>query len=643
MVRRLAISIALALWRMPDRALAEAPSQSATELPPVDVPTSESPELPRDERDPTALTTEIRAKDYAGEERSVAELVASAPGATIHRLGDFGQLATVTLRGSSADQIIVLLDGVPLTSAAGGTVDLSTIPPELIDRIEVLRGDAGARYGAGALGGVINIVTRRPSETVSAATVGAGEWNTEDVSAAGALAGASGGAALAASFFRSDGDFPYRWNPTSELAGSPLLGAVRRNDWSDLAGSVGSGSWRLGRSELTVVGEGSFGARGLAGPVDALTPTDHEQFGRAIVGARLDDPHALGPLDLELSAHGRLDSLDVTLAPEGPLPQTDLEGGGSASLAWAIGPELWRAEAGAGRETLQAADEGNPARDELFASLSDEITLLRERLLVVPAIRWDAQGPFEGVSPKLGASFSPWAPLELRANVGESFRAPTFGELYLQQGLVAPNPSLLPERGESADLGVAFSEGPALASLTAFASSYQDLIVYEVYPPFAVKPFNIGRAWIEGLEASLSVRPAASLTLEAVYTYLLTWDDDPQSPTYGYPLPYRPPHHAHGRAVWQPGRFLATLEADWATPQALNAAGSLTLPGHFIVDAGAGIRVLDRPELWLTAEAKNLTDDQAPDLYGYPLPGTSFFLTLRGSFDPQSNPRSHDR
>ena len=64
------------------------------------------------------------------------------------RLGDQGQLATVTLRGSSTDQVLVLLDGIPLTSAAGGTVDLSTIPQGLIDHIDVLRGDAAARYGA---------------------------------------------------------------------------------------------------------------------------------------------------------------------------------------------------------------------------------------------------------------------------------------------------------------------------------------------------------------------------------------------------------------------------------------------------------------------------------------------------------------
>ncbi|MHB1845413.1 MAG: TonB-dependent receptor plug domain-containing protein [Deltaproteobacteria bacterium] len=644
MLRRVVIPLALALWRISPRAFADesAPGRT-TVLPPVDVPTSSEPEPAEDEQDPTSMATEIRASDYAGEQRSVAELTAAAPGATVHRLGDFGQLATVTLRGSSSDQILVLLDGVPLTSAAGGTVDLSTIPPELIDRIEILRGDAGARYGAGALGGVVNIVTKRPDSQLGEAQLGAGEWNSEEAEVSGALAGSRGGVALAASFLRSDGDFPYRFQPTPELTQSPLQSAVRQNDWSDLAGLVGSGSLHLGRSELTVVGQGSVGERGLAGPLYALTPTDQERFGRGLVGARLDTPHALGPLDLELSAHARVDELDVTLAPAGPLAQTDVEGGGSASLSYLVGAERFRGEVGAGRETLSAQDYGNPARDELFASLADEVTLLRERLLVIPAIRWDEQGQFSGTSPKLGISYRPLAPLELRANAGASFRAPTFAELYLQQGLVAPNPNLLPERGQSADVGVAFSQGPFLAQLSAFASAYQDLIVYEVYPPFAVKPFNIGQAWIEGLEAELSGRPLPSLTLSAAYTYLLDWDADPQSNTYGYPLPYRPPHHAHGRVAWQPGPFLATLEADAASPQSLNAAGSLTLPGHFVLDAGLGVRLLRRPELWLTAEVKNLTNDEAPDLYGYPLPGTSFFLTLRGALSPQPNHGADDR
>ena len=608
-------------------------------LPAVDVPTSDSASAPMDERDPTAFTTEIDATQYGGEERSVAELLATAPGATVHRLGDLGQLATVELRGASSDQILVLLDGIPLTSAAGGTVDLSTIPPELIDHIDVLRGDAGARYGAGALGGVVNIVTRRPKEALAEGSLGYGEWQTTDASAAGSLAQGRGGGSLAGSYFQTAGDFDYRFNPTPSLGGAPLQTAIRSNDQSRSAGLVGSGFYSVGAGELTLAGQAVAGERGLAGPIDDPTPNDRESYQRALLGGRLTLPHAIGPVDLELDAHGRADALDVDLAYLGALPQLDLEGGGSVAASLTIGAsQHWSVELGSSRETLQASDFGNPARTNLEASLADEITLLHDRILIEPAARFDAQGPFEGLSPKLGVAARLLGPFELRSNVGASFRAPTFAELYLQQGLVEPNPALQPERGESADLGLFATGRRWLVSASAFASSYQNLILYEVFPPFRVKPFNAGASMIEGVEAEASLRPIDSLTLAATYTGLLTWDNDPSSQTYGDPLPYRPDHHAHGRAAWQPGRFLVTLEADWATAQPLNPAGSLLLPGHFVVDAGVGVRLWSRPDLWLTAEAKNLTDDQAPDLFGYPLPGTSVFLNLRGSFSPSATP-----
>ncbi len=611
---------------------AEAPERADAQLPPIDVPTDVSPDLPVDERDPTAFTTEVRSSDYGGEERSVAELVASSPGANIHRLGDLGQLATVELRGATADQVLVLLDGIPLTSAAGGTVDLSTIPPELIDHIEILRGDAGARYGAGALGGVVNIVTRRPSQALLEGSAGYGDWNTVDASAAGALAGGSRGGLLAASFFRSDGDFDYRFDPTPQLPGSLLQSAIRSNDQSLSAGALGSGFFRFGQTELELVGQGSAGARGLAGPVYDPTPYDSESWQRGLFGARLSIPNLVGPASLELQLHGRADALDVDLAYVGALPQLDLDTGLTATGELPLGrTQRLGLSLGVGREWLEASDYGNPARSDFSAAAWDEVSLWRDRLLLEPAVRFDAQGPFNGFSPKVGIALRPWRPFEVRANVGGSFRAPTFAELYLQQGILQPNPSLEPEYGQTADLGVALSGWRTLVSVDAFASSYQNLIVFEVNPPFRVKPFNVGQAWIEGLEASVSSRPIASLTIEASYTCLEDWNNDATSVYYGDPLPYRPQNHGHGRIVWQHGGLRASVEADGATSQPLNNAGSLTLPGHFIVDAGAGIRLWLKPEVWLGAEVKNLTDDQALDVFGYPLPGTSFFVTLRSS------------
>src|SRR5262249_6742842 len=159
-----------------------------------------------------------------------AELMAASPGATIRRLGDLGQLATVALRGSSTDQILVFLDGIPITSAASGTVDLSTIPPGLIDRIEIVRGNAGARYGAGALGGVVNLIARRPETSEAEGEVLYGSWNTATATLSGAVASPTSGISASLQGFHSDGDFRYRFNPTPQLPDAPLQTGVRSNN-----------------------------------------------------------------------------------------------------------------------------------------------------------------------------------------------------------------------------------------------------------------------------------------------------------------------------------------------------------------------------------------------------------------------------
>ena len=110
-------------------------------------------------QDPTASATVVEAERFAGELKSVAELAATAPGVAIRSSGGLGQLTTISIRGSSSGGVRVLLDGIPLDTAAGGGVDLSTIPLHWVDRVEVVRGAEGAYFGAGALGGAVNVVT----------------------------------------------------------------------------------------------------------------------------------------------------------------------------------------------------------------------------------------------------------------------------------------------------------------------------------------------------------------------------------------------------------------------------------------------------------------------------------------------------
>src|SRR5579862_3392803 len=107
--------------------------------------------------------------------RTVADAVAQLPGVNVARYGPFGALATVGIRGSSQQQVLVLLDGLPVAGVQSENINLEQLPVAGIDRIEVVEGGGSALYGSGSIGGIVNVITtgRAPSTaTVSTGSFG---------------------------------------------------------------------------------------------------------------------------------------------------------------------------------------------------------------------------------------------------------------------------------------------------------------------------------------------------------------------------------------------------------------------------------------------------------------------------------------
>jgi vitamin B12 transporter len=100
---------------------------------------------------------ELRAQQV----RHAAEALRSLPGVSVNRGGGFGNLTQVRIRGAEGNQTLVLIDGIEANNTADGEFDFSNLSAEDIERIEVIRGPMSGLYGSNAVGGVINIITRR--------------------------------------------------------------------------------------------------------------------------------------------------------------------------------------------------------------------------------------------------------------------------------------------------------------------------------------------------------------------------------------------------------------------------------------------------------------------------------------------------
>src|SRR2546427_5976945 len=173
MARSIRVVVLVMLLTAPEAAYA----QETRKLAPVIV-TATKTETPAEQLGASvSVVTEEDFKIYHYE--TVEDALRGVPGVEIRRSGSVGKLSSISIRGANANQVQVLIDGVRVKSPTSGQVDLSDVSPELIDRIEVIRGAQSTLYGAGGMGGVLNIITKGGKGPIAATVEGAaGNYDT---------------------------------------------------------------------------------------------------------------------------------------------------------------------------------------------------------------------------------------------------------------------------------------------------------------------------------------------------------------------------------------------------------------------------------------------------------------------------------
>ncbi len=419
---------------------------------------------------PGAAVTVVDAARFAGEAKGAAELLATSPGVAVTDHGGVGAMATVSIRGSSADQVKVLLDGVPLNPSAGGGVDLSSIPPQWISRIEVVRGTEGVHHGTGALGGVVNVITAPPRAGSWSASATAGSFGTYQADAQTGAGGDGWGLLGSVAASRSDGDFTYVHAPTA----FDLETRTRDHNGSALAGALLKGFALVLGGRADAAAQLSGGSRDLPGtPMLNPLPRDWQDDARGIVSARF---RREGPGGMYFTTAGstRIDRVAVSLQEVGNgavIRQRGLAGTGSLAADWCGTHGAVSAAIEAGGERLVADGIGDHTRPTYALVLAGELTALGGRARIGPGVRLERAGDEQGLSAKLGGAVPLGGPLSLRASAGRTYRVPSFSELYLQQGILAPNPLLRPETGTGADGALVLDGALGTASVGAFATS----------------------------------------------------------------------------------------------------------------------------------------------------------------------------
>ena len=461
-------------------------------------------------------------------DRTIPEVIQRAAGVLITNNGPIGSLTSANIRGSEAGQVLIMIDGRRINDAQNAQFDLSNLPltKDEIERIEVLRGGASALYGADAMGGVINIITKAPTqEPYARVSSSFGRFGTQEYSLSHRWKPGPLGYSLFASRTRSDG-----YRPNSDYDSWVLGGEL----YYDLP-------WK---GELKVSARNTQKEIGVPGTITFSDPDDRQKDNLTQLDLNYRDK--IGSA-VTLNFRGWQNIYRQTYDPgtQGPnfgpsFLHKNYATGGDLQVNSAIGNAhllTGGLEAIEDRVNSTATGVHQATRGALY--LQDEIEVARP-LTATLGLRYDYHSTYQDqINPRAGLLLRLPGEFRIRASVARSYRAPTFNDLYWPaNAFVAGNPNLQPEKAWSYELGGEKRFGDlAVFKVAGFYRDVTDLIRWAPGTDFVWRPTNVQTAHIWGGETELIFYPWKGLTIPLNYSYL-----DPRDESTGEPITNKPKH-----------------------------------------------------------------------------------------------------
>ncbi len=534
--------------------------------------------------------------------RDLADLLRQRGGIEAVRLGGPGQQTSLFLRGTESNHVLVLVDGVKINPATIGTASIQNIAPELIERVEIVKGPRSTLYGSEAIGGVINVITRQGATAPTRLQLGMGSHETQSASFSSGWASGETSANLGASWLDSAG-FPTRSGDSSDRGydNRSVTAAVRSHIG---AVELGARLWHAsGTSEysdffVTPVDQ-DFNNTSLA--IDArFAPT--ADWNSRISLARLQD---------EIEQNQSPDRLATRRW------QLDWQNDLSVGEHHALTAGLLLQQEDAESVSYGSAFAANTRTNQFY--LQDQLGWGRQRLLLAAAyVDHETFGGQATWNAEYGWQFSETTTLTLGA--GSGFRAPDASDLYGFGG----NLTLQPERSQSYELALRHATDGHKFSLALFRNDIEQLIEYVVtdFSTFDGENRNVGRARIEGVEASWRYQGELwSLGAAATLQDPVNQDDGSRllrraRETLSVSLARKLGAHELALDVLAAGE-----RRDFGFP------APVRLPGYVLANLSAS---MDLGRQWtLLARLENVFDEDYELARGYNTLGRAWFLALR--------------
>ncbi len=598
---------------------------------------------------------------------SLTDALAAVPGLRVVQLGGPGSQSSVFIRGTNSNHVLVLRDGVPINdpSDPGGAFNFGVDTLEDVERIEVVRGSLSSLYGSGAIGGVINLITRHGGGSPHGHLTLAG-GNPDQLLAQGDVHGGFDIYDYAASV---EGFSTRGFDQTPQRERTIYTGEADGDRSKQAEIDLGATPFKDTRfSVLVRARDAKYGYDEPDFDAGNATGYDASLFGRLGVTSKLLD----GAWDTSLYFTGIQRDREYTVAfrPADPnqAQSDDRYHGRRGDAQWnntirlpdhafltansvSFGYEHVSDRIDTKNDDLAFGSPdftgGVKAHADSDAGYAGLQTTAFQRLAVTGQLREDATSiAGDAFTWRLGGAFDlPELLSHIKASYGTSFRAPALNDRYGRDsygfgyGFVG-NPNLRPERGDGYEAGVTTDLPPAslgTASVTVeyFHNRIRDLIEDVLQPNGAdYAPVNIARARTEGVEATLTLRAARWLQADLTYTYTDARDLDTHEV-----LLRRPYNQGSADLRISPiaaltivpeltytGSFQDYLTSDTGAEGFVQGLS----PNGFVVNLNVTYQVT--PALQLFAWGKNIANSHFEPANGYQTPGPSVLAGARVGF-----------
>ncbi len=572
-----------------------------------------------------------------------------------------GTSNVIGIRGFRTDTFGDEVQGHVLITVNGrraGTGNAAKIITKNIERVEIIRGPASVQYGSAAMGGVVNVITRRGTEEPEIFMEGLSGSHGYDEASAG-FAGKVKKFDFSAGFTQStmndyvtgDGDLYHNTgydkkqdvnlNAGFEFFPKNRIGLMYSNFDADRVGLPGYKS----QQDLDDFKESGFDSF----EIDYEGATSSDRFSWKMKYFQSSDEETnFDPV--ESDPDGYDDGVPTS-------SETDQKGGQAQGSI-----HLQNTTITAGSDWAHYDIKGDYAPqqseyDNLAFFAFGKQKLFSQRMILSGGLRYDDftvkviepagnTESLDNVSPRFGAAYLISDSLKIRANYGEAFSVPSAKELaydYMPASTrYVGNPDLKPEKSQTYDLGVDYSKGPLNSSLTYFYTNFKDKI--ETTPGPGINEMtweNLGRATLEGIEGAFSydvgsrlnwkyeVKPYVSIVYMLRYTDEETNKDlletSDMNASYGISISDYDGFSAKLNFAYTGEMTVTDYESAYPYPEVTKESftvADLTINKRLIkVDRLGGLS--------LKGEIRNLFDENYSYAKGYPMPGRSFFLGLR--------------